>query len=75
MGELFGYRIVLIVKAGGVGEFLDIVFLAGEKVPALDGALALVLFDVVGFFGGGQLPGLVRIEADGDDVEIGSEIE
>jgi hypothetical protein len=68
--ELVGLRIVLIVEADRVGQGLDVGLVAGKEVPAVRGARAVVALEVCLFLGGGDLDGVLGIEADADHFEL-----
>ena len=63
------------METDGFGEFADIFFITGEKVPAVLGNSAgvfdvVISFEVLDFFLCGECRSFVGIEADGPDVII-----
>ena len=68
--ELPGFRIVLVIEAGGPGQGVDRILMAYEEVPALFRAGTLVTAEELGFLFGGNLGRVMGVEADGDDVEF-----
>src|SRR6185369_3613423 len=65
-------------KAGGVSQLRDVFCVACQKVPAACGVCAHLLRQVIDvnlFLLCRELAGLARVEADGDDVKLFSDLE
>jgi hypothetical protein len=71
VGELADAGHPFVVEAEGLGDLLDLVGLAGEEVPAAVGAGAVVLLEVRPLLALRELPRLVGVDADEDDVGPG----
>ena len=75
VGVLLGFRIELILEAHRLRERINLVRLAGEKVPTFIGIGAAVALHHVPLFFGRHFRGFARVEAHRDDVKILAEIE
>ena len=75
VGELLADGVVFVMESHGVGEAFDRVGSAGQKMPALLGARAIVLIEVVTLLCSGELPGFLRIKTDSNHVIVGADIQ
>src|SRR5438045_2517776 len=65
MDELLRRRVPVIMKADRGGELINLLLVAGQKVPALIGTGALIPIEVGGFLLRRQFRLFARIEAHG----------
>ena len=70
MRVLFRLRVPGVAEAGGLRQPIDLRLIAGQEMPAFGGAGAPVALEVDGLLRRRRGRRVVRVEADGDDLEI-----
>src|SRR5262249_28470225 len=76
VGELLGLVVPAVAEADGVGELPARVRVADQEVPRPRAGRGLAVgLEVALALGGGDLDGVARVEADGQDAEVAAEAE